>query len=112
MNEIKLDDSLHKFKEKVEVKATWPSEYKTFITCFILEIADKKIAIDDSRIDVFNSVQDWKKSFSPWSNTCFRAGTSIRSGAVVGLPGTWVFATNAGSRDRYTFGQSWECDTM
>ena len=68
MNEIKLDDSLHKFEEKVEVKATWPSEYKTFITCFILEIADKKIAIDDSRIDVFNSVQDWKKSFSPWSN--------------------------------------------
>ena len=60
--QVQLDKSLYKFDEKVAVQAKFLNTYET--TCFVLEIGDKKIAIDNRRINVYQTVQECETSFN------------------------------------------------
>ena len=79
--QVKLDKSLYKFDEKVAVQAKFLNTYEP--TCFILEIESKKIAIDERRIDVFNSFQDWERNFDSLSQNLYY----IKESSILGFSG-------------------------
>ena len=56
-NAIKLDKSLYNFMVDIEIESSFAGSVK----CILFEISDKKIAIDKTRIDVFNNFDDWNK---------------------------------------------------
>ena len=59
-NAIKLDALQYDFKENVEVE----SSFAGTVIANIIEISNKKIAIDNSRMDVFNTYEDWRHGIS------------------------------------------------
>ena len=64
--QIKLTDSLHRYLENIDVIL---DDYKT--NCFVLKIGDKKIAIDNQRINVYQTAQECETSFDIHSQNLF-----------------------------------------
>jgi len=64
--QIKLTDSFHRYLENIDVIL---DDYKT--NCFVLEIGDKKIAIDNQRINVYQTAQECETSFDIHSQNLF-----------------------------------------
>ena len=77
--QVQLDKSLYKFDEKVTVQAKFLNTYET--TCFVLEIGDKKIAIDNRRINVYQTVQECETSFDFGSQNLYY----IKESSILGF---------------------------
>ena len=74
--QIKLNDSLHTFIENIDITGS-----DSIINCFVLEIGDKKIAIDNTRINIYQTVQDCETSFNAGSQNIYY----IKDGSILGF---------------------------